>query len=132
MQELNVRIRRVTDDLQAIETELNAAAQADAPPRRREEIMRQLADTAMLNAFKGAVDHMRHLLWSYIEASSKKDKDVAQTLQAVRMQRVTEMLKILAPTVDEDAKSTPEGESFLDLVNQIAQKTVDRHEQRDK
>jgi hypothetical protein len=128
MPELSLRIRRVTDDLQVIQSELSHAAEHGASPEERERVMREIDDLKMLNDLKAAVDHMRHLLWSYIEASSKKGADVERTLQAVRMQRVTEMLKILAPTVDEEQPmQAPEAQSFLDMVQLIAHKTVDRH-----
>lgn len=128
MSELSVRIRRVTEDLEAIQSQLDGAAQGAAS--ERDSILRELANTTMLQDLKTAVDHMRHLLWSYIEAATKKGVDVQETLQTVRMQRVTEMLRILEPTVAETKTShAPEAESFFDLIHQIANKTIERHGQ---
>ena len=129
MSDLVTRIRRVTEDLKAIQEKLNAAAQPGAPPAERERIMEALLQADMVNEFKTAVDNMRHLLWSYIEAASAKSpQNVTRTLQAVRMQRVTEMLRILQPTVDEvEMASTPEARSFFDVIHKIANSTVDRH-----
>jgi hypothetical protein len=115
--------------LQAIQLELNAAAKNNAPAPQRDRMLRELASSDLLHEFKGAVDHMRHLLWSYIE-SAQKDENIERTLERVRMRRVTEMLQILAPDVNERRMdSTPEIDSFFDAVQKIANKALDRHRQ---
>ena len=127
MADLTTLIRRVTEDLQAIQTELGSAAKSDAAAEERDRLMRQLATSDMLHEFKSAVDHMRHLLWSYIE-SAQRDEKIERTLERVRMKRVTEMLKILEPNVDERRiDATPEADSFFDAVQKIASKALDRH-----
>jgi hypothetical protein len=125
MSELSTLIRRVTEDLHSIQTELGEAAQSRADKAMRDQVMQQLVDANLVNEFKTAVDHMRVMLWSYIEAASAK-KDVAETLQSVRMQRVTEMLKVL-DVEDVKTSKAPEAESFLDLINSIAATALDRH-----
>src|SRR5437899_333946 len=101
MSELTTRIRRVTEDLQAIQEQLSSAARHDASSEERESVMEEMLNLELINEFKTSVDHMRHLLWSYIEASSSQGRlTVSHTLQNVRMQRVTEMLRILQPSVD--------------------------------
>ena len=129
MSELTERIRRVTEDLQVIQSTLSDAAAPGAPAEARERIMQELLDMSMIAELKAAVDHMRHLLWSYIEASSNKNPHmVTRTLQAVRMQRVTEMLKILQPGVQEARESaTPEAQGFFDAIQKIAASAVDKH-----
>ncbi len=125
MSELSTLIRRVTEDLHSIQTELGEAAHSRADKAQREQVMQQMVDADLVNQFKTAVDHMRVVLWSYIEAASD-NKDVAETLQSVRMQRVTEMLKVL-DVEDVKASKAPEAESFLDLINSIAATALDRH-----
>lgn len=129
MSDLASRIRRVTEDLQAIQSELNDAARK-GQHRQRELVMSQMADLDLLQDFKAAVDHMRHLLWSYIEATSSRNRtDVTKTLQSVRMQRVTEMLRILKPSIAESKITrTPEAVSFLEAIQSIAHETMDEHE----
>jgi hypothetical protein len=125
--DLTTRIRRVTEDLQAIQLELNSAAKVSNLSSERDRILRELASSDLLHEFKGAVDHMRHLLWSYIE-SAQKDENIERTLERVRMKRVTEMLHILEPDVSErKIDSTPEIDSFFDAVQKIANKALDRH-----
>src|SRR5947208_3172540 len=111
MSELIIRIQRITQDLHAVQEQLTSAARPDAPASVRNEVMQEMLNLELITEFKTAVDHMRHLLWSYIEASASKGR-VSDTLQTVRMQRVTEMLRILQPTVDttQDA-SSPEAQS---------------------
>jgi|SRR3954471_19604491 hypothetical protein len=130
MPTLHDRVRRVTDDLKKIQGELSAAAESGADPARREQIMQELVAGDLVAEFKTSVDNMRHLLWSYIEASSQHDAQrITQTLRAVRMQRVTEMLKILQPTVNEEEMlNSPESDSFFDVINKIAHRTLEQHQ----
>jgi hypothetical protein len=131
MSELTTRIRRITEDLQAVQQQLSSAARPDAPSSERDAVMQEMINVEMINEFKTSVDHMRHLLWSYIEASSSKGSlTVSDTLQSVRMQRVTEMLKILQPTVD-GAKTSPEARSFFEVINTIANSAMDLHQSGD-
>jgi hypothetical protein len=130
MSELTTRIRRITEDLHAVQEKLSSAARSDAPASERDAVMQEMINVELINEFKTSVDHMRHLLWSYIEASSSKGRlTVTDTLQSVRMQRVTEMLRILQPTVD-SAKGafSPEAKSFFEVINTIANSAMDSHQ----
>ena len=131
MSELTSRIRRVTDDLHAVQEVLNSAARPNAPAAERDAVMEELISMRILDEFKAAVDNMRHLLWSYIEASNAKNAHgVSATLQHVRMQRVTEMLRILQPNMEESKiAASPESKSFFEVIHKIAI-TADR-QQRD-
>jgi hypothetical protein len=130
MSELTSRIRRVTEDLRAIQDELGSAAMSTPGSAERERVMAEMMDLELVHELKSAVDHMRHLLWSYIEAASQSDRgeNVSQTLRTVRMQRVTEMLKILQPSVREsEIASEPEAESFFEVIQSIANSALERH-----
>lgn len=67
MDEIHLRILRVTEDLRAIQQELNCAAmQASSDP----EMMEVLTDNAELDSLqvlKSALDQMRHFLWFYVQ-----------------------------------------------------------------
>jgi hypothetical protein len=134
MSELTTRIRRITQDLQAVQEQLSSAARPDAPASVRDAVMEEMVNIEMISEFKTSVDHMRHLLWSYIEASSSKGRlTVSDTLQSVRMQRVTEMLRILQPTVDGAKKTaSPEAKSFFEVINTIANSAMDHHQTNQK
>lgn len=131
MMSLKDRIRRATEDLLTIQSELDAAASPRTLPSERKRIMEELSDPRLTADLKHAVDHMRHLLWSYMESTSKqRQQDVAQTLQTVRMQRVTEMLRNLEPAVEGQAASTPEATTFFDEIHKIANRALERHKTR--
>lgn len=129
MPELTERIRKTTAQLQQILSELDAAAHA-ADPACRERIARELLVPGTIHDFKTAVDDMRHMIWSYMQASERgAGQDVDARLQSVRMQRVTQMLKALEPEITRpSAPSTAETQTFLELIHDIAQTTIDRHQ----
>lgn len=130
MSELSIRIRRVTEDLKAIQRELSDAA--GGPAQHREEVMEEMLNAEMVQEFKSAVDQMRHLLWAYIETQSQTRPEVrGNAIRDLRMQRVTEMLRVLQPTVAESREDdTPATLSFLEVVQSIANSAMDDHEKR--
>jgi hypothetical protein len=72
MDEVHLRILRVTEDLRTIQQELNCAAmQAPNDP----ELMEALSDPPeidSLQVLKSALDQMRHFLWFYSEVMSNE------------------------------------------------------------
>ena len=80
MDEIHLRILRVTEDLRAIQQELNCAAmQAPGDP----ELMETLSgkpEIDSLNVLKSALDQMRHFLWFYIQVITT-DSEVGEKLR---------------------------------------------------
>src|SRR6267154_3151314 len=67
MDEIHLRILRVTEDLRAIQKELNCAAmQAPSDPELMEALT-QLPELESLDVLKSALDQMRHFLWFYVQ-----------------------------------------------------------------
>ena len=67
LDDVHVRILRVTEDLRAIQRELNCAAmQAPGDPELM-EVLTQLPELESLDVLKGALDQMRHFLWFYVQ-----------------------------------------------------------------
>jgi hypothetical protein len=65
MDELHLRIARVTDDLRNIQQELNCAAmQAPSDPELM-EALNSLSETEPIETLRVALDQMRHFLWFY-------------------------------------------------------------------
>jgi hypothetical protein len=65
MNDLHLRIARVTDDLRTIQQELNCAAmQAPSDPELM-EALNSLSETEPIETLKIALDQMRHFLWFY-------------------------------------------------------------------
>lgn len=129
MGDVTARIRRVTEDLRVVQDELNEAAhQAQA---QRDKVLDELVGGELLNDLKSAVDNVRHFLWAYIEATTQNPEDLKSAIQGYRMQRVTEMLRVLRDDTP-DMSAIPEAHSFFEEINSIAHKTVERYKQNEK
>ena len=84
MEEIHLRILRVTEDLRVIQRELNCAAmQAPTDP----ELMEALAnppEVETIQVLKSALDQMRHFLWFYMQvvtSDSEMGEKFRQTLR---------------------------------------------------
>lgn len=70
MEDLHLRIARVTDDLRTIQRELNyAAMQAPSDPELM-EALNSLSETEPIDTLRSAMDQMRHFLWFYSQVMS--------------------------------------------------------------
>src|SRR6266404_4657042 len=94
MDEIHLRILRVTEDLRAIQRELNCAAmQAPNDP----ELMEALSDPPEMESIqvlKSALDQMRHFLWFYMQvmtSGSEMGEKFRQTLRQDVPLRAPEM-----------------------------------------
>jgi hypothetical protein len=80
MDEIHLRILRVTDDLRAIQRELNCAAmQAPSDP----ELMEAFSDPPemeSLSVLKSSLDQMRHFLWFYMQVMTG-DNELSEKLR---------------------------------------------------
>jgi hypothetical protein len=67
MDDLHLRISRVTEDLRAIQQELNCAAmQAPGDPELM-EALQALSEAEPIVVLRTTVDQMRHFLWFYAQ-----------------------------------------------------------------
>jgi hypothetical protein len=84
MDDVHLRILRVTEDLRAIQRELNCAAmQAPNDP----ELMEALSDPVemeSLNVLKSALDQMRHFLWFYMQVMTSGSEMGEKLRQSLR------------------------------------------------
>ena len=65
MDDLHLRIARVTEDLRTIQRDLNCAAmQAPSDPELM-EALNSMAETEPIETLRSALDQMRHFLWFY-------------------------------------------------------------------
>jgi hypothetical protein len=99
MEEIQLRILRVSDDLRVIQNELNCAAmQAPTDP----ELMEALADPLhmeSINTLKSALDQMRHFLWFYMQVVTSDSEMGEKFRQSVRQDAVR------GPEVDQQFQS---------------------------
>jgi hypothetical protein len=103
MEEIHLRILRVTDDLRVIQRELNCAAmQAPTDP----ELMEALADPPEMESIqmlKSALDQMRHFLWFYMQvvtSDSEMAEKFRQTLRQDAPAQAHEMKQQLQSATD--------------------------------
>ena len=72
MDDLHLRIARVTEDLRTIQQELNCAAmQAPSDPELM-EALNSLSETEPIETLRVALDQMRHFLWFYSQVMSNE------------------------------------------------------------
>jgi hypothetical protein len=84
LDDLHLRILRVTEDLRAIQQQLNCAAmQAPSDPELMESLC-QVAEMDSLEVLKSALDQMRHFLWFYVQVMTNESADAEQLRQSIR------------------------------------------------
>src|ERR1700676_1271094 len=72
MNDLHLRIARVTEDLRTIQQDLNCAAtQAPSDPELMESL-NSLSETEPIETLRSALDQMRHFLWFYTQVMSNE------------------------------------------------------------
>src|SRR6202790_4093276 len=104
MDELHLRIARVTDDLRSIQQELNCAAmQAPSDPELM-EALNSLSETEPIETLRSALDQMRHFLWFYAEVMNNEPELGDKLRQASA-----------AKTASDEAPKS--GSSFLDQLS---------------
>src|ERR1035437_3560700 len=83
MNDLHLRIARVTEDLRTIQQELNCAAmQAPSDPELM-EALNSLSETEPIETLRSALDQMRHFLWFYSQVMSNEPELGDKLRQAV-------------------------------------------------
>lgn len=72
MDDLHLRIARVTEDLRKIQQELNCAAmQAPSDPELM-EALNSLSEIEPIETLRQALDQMRHFLWFYAQVMNNE------------------------------------------------------------
>jgi len=86
MEEIHLRILRITEDLRAVQRELNCVAmQAPNNP----ELMEALSgppEMESLQVLKSALDQMRHFLWFYIQVMTSGSEMGEKLRQSLRQE----------------------------------------------
>jgi len=84
LDDLHIRILRVTEDLRAIQQALNCAAmQAPGDPELMEALS-QLPEMESLQFLKTALDQMRHFLWFYTQVITNESADAEELRESIR------------------------------------------------
>jgi len=83
LDDLHLRILRVTEDLRAIQQQLNCAAmQAPSDPELMESLC-QGPELESLEVLKTALDQMRHFLWFYIQLITNESAEAEHLRQSL-------------------------------------------------
>ena len=90
MNDLHLRIARVTDDLRRIQQELNCAAmQAPSDPELM-EALNSLSETEPIETLRQALDQMRHFLWFYSQVMNNEPELGDKLRQAASAQAASD------------------------------------------
>src|SRR3979490_1170521 len=89
LDDIHIRILRVTEDLRAIQRELNCAAMEAPGDPELMEALTQLPEMESLQVLKSAVDQMRHFLWFYMQVMTNETEAGEKLRQSIR-QRTAE------------------------------------------
>jgi hypothetical protein len=74
MEDIHLRILRVTEDLRAIQQSLNyAAMQAPGDPELM-EALNEIREIESIQNLKSALDQMRHFLWFYTQVMNNESE----------------------------------------------------------
>jgi hypothetical protein len=86
LDDVHIRMLRVTEDLRAIQQALNCAAmQAPSDPELMEALC-QLPEIDSLHTLKSALDQMRHFLWFYMQVMTNESEDGDRLRETLREQ----------------------------------------------
>jgi hypothetical protein len=104
MDDLHLRIARVTEDLRTIQQELNCAAmQAPSDPELM-EALNSLSETEPIETLRSALDQMRHFLWFYSQVMSNEPE-------------LGDKLRQAGPARTASDETPNKGSSFLDQLS---------------
>ena len=114
--ELNLRLTRVARELWAIQIALVEAAGTPEASESDKNGLYPGVDNDSLQDMKGAVDHMRHLLWTHLEEAKKKTGgNLADVVFEYRIRRVIEMTRLVHSDLRGQKRSlTPELHKMAD------------------
>jgi len=114
MEDLHLRIARVTDDLRKIQQDLNCAAmQAPSDPELM-EALNSLSETEPIETLRVALDQMRHFLWFYAQVMNNEPEFGDKLRQSAAAKTATDE----APTLES---------SFLDRLSRADELVLLQH-----
>jgi hypothetical protein len=105
LDDVHVRMLRVTEDLRAIQQQLNCAAmQAPGDPELMEALA-QLPEIESLEMLKSALDQMRHFLFFYVQVmttgseAEESQRQAPKKLQSAQVESLLEKYNSLSEAV---------------------------------
>lgn len=89
LDDVHVRVLRVTEDLRTIQRQLNCAAMEAPGDPELMEALTQLPEMESLESLKSVVDQMRHFLWFYMQVMTN-ESEVGDRLRQTIRQKASE------------------------------------------
>ena len=84
LEDVHLRILRVTDDLRAIQRELNCAAMEAPGNPELMEALNEVPEVESLEILKSALDQMRHFLWFYMQVMTNESEFGEKLRETIR------------------------------------------------
>jgi hypothetical protein len=91
LDEVHNRVMRVTEDLRAIQRELNCAAMEAPTDPELMEALSKLPEMDSLQVLKSALDQMRHFLWFYIQVMTNESESGEKLRQTIRQKATADV-----------------------------------------
>ncbi len=91
LEEIHIRILRVTEDLRAIQRQLNCAAMEAPGDPELMEALSQLPEMDSLQMLKSALDQMRHFLWFFMQVMTNESEAGDKLRQSIRQKPSAEI-----------------------------------------
>lgn len=93
------RIKRVTGEIHSIQTEMHGELNEPASENRLARFFEDENAVQAFNNFKAELDQLRRIVWFYLEqASAQRTAAMNGEQHDMRLQRVNELLRALAPS----------------------------------
>ena len=89
LEDIQIRILRVTEDLRAIQQQLNNSAMECSTDPQFGPTDADIPELEALQVLKSALDQMRHFLWFYMEVMGNDSEEGERLRQSIR-KKVTE------------------------------------------
>jgi hypothetical protein len=92
LDDIHIRVLRVTEELRAIQGELNCAAMEAPGDPELMEALSQLPEMESLQVLKSVIDQMRHFLWFYMQVVSNETEAGDRLRQSIRQKTSEDMV----------------------------------------
>ena len=96
MEDLTNQITRLSQELKALETQLQWSSFQCCSPGDQQQLMDRLLNAGLGQDLKRAVDLLNHFLWCYIESvAGGPNSEVDYAQQSSRLAQITDVLRLL-------------------------------------
>jgi hypothetical protein len=125
MQEVVLRMRRVSEDLREIRKRLEELRGSN---EAHHQVVDEVLELDLIREFKSSVDQVRLFLWDYFQAAAHMpEPEPDQALKEFRLRRATEMLQSVQNDITMPTTPDTDVKSLFERLHDIADIAVERH-----